>query len=307
VKGQGAGVENLFYLILLLGLGKASRYLTAFPENTATVLNRFVIYICFPATILLRLNSLDIQPQLLALAAVPWVLVGFSIIAVNIIGRYLSWDNRLTGAVMLCVGLGNTSFFGFPAVSIFLGPEYLSYAIIYDQLGTFLALSTFGTITAALYGNSKKISAQKIVMQIITFPPFAALIAGLLCMNLKYPASVLFALEVLSAALVPVVTFSVGSVIIFRQPAVNLVPIGITLFLKMIICPLIAFVVLKAVGIHGPVFDVSIFEAGMPSMVMAGIIASAGNLRSDVANAAIGYGIFLSFLTLPLIRALLWA
>jgi len=50
---------------------------------------------------------------------------------------------------------------------------------------------------------------------------------------------------------------------------------------------------------------VAIFEAAMPSMVMAGILAAAGNLRADIANAAIGYGILFSFVTLPLIYALI--
>lgn len=49
----------------------------------------------------------------------------------------------------------------------------------------------------------------------------------------------------------------------------------------------------------------AIFEAAMPSMVMAGILAAAGNLRADIANAAIGYGILFSFVTLPLIYALI--
>ena len=47
-------------------------------------------------------------------------------------------------------------------------------------------------------------------------------------------------------------------------------------------------VLLLVLGISGPVFQVGVFEAAMPSMVMAGVLAAAGNLRADVANAAIG-------------------
>ncbi len=294
-------MENLFYLILLLALGKISKSVPAFPENTSHVLNQFVIYVSLPATILLKLNGLELQTQLLMLAVIPWVLVLFAILFVRWIARCLAWDRPMTGAVMLCVALGNTSFFGFPAVSIFLGPQYLSYAVIYDQLGTFLALVTFGTLTVSIYGESKKVSFKKISARIISFPPFIAMIAGALGMNIVYPPLILNIFEGLSSTLVPVVTFSVGSALVFRQPLKNVVPIGITLGLKMVVCPLIAFVLLWMMNIKGAVFMVCLFEAGMPPMVMAGVIAAAGNLRSDIATAAIGYGILLSLITLPLL------
>ncbi len=297
-------VENLFYLICLLALGKLSRLLPAFPKNTSTVLNQFVIYISFPATILLKLNGLEVRLQLLMLAVIPWLLVGFSIIIVKVIADRLKWKRDLTGAVMLCVALGNTSFFGFPVIAVFLGEQYLSYAIIYDQLGTFLALVSIGTLIVSVYGEEKDATAKGVLHRVISFPPFIAMILGFILMKVQYPTVLLTMLEGLSATLIPVVTVSVGSVLIFRQPLGNMIPIGIAMGLKMVISPLIVFALLSALNIRGPVFFVSVFEAGMPSMVMAGVIVAAGKLRSDVANAAIGYGILFSFITLPILHYL---
>jgi malate permease and related proteins len=298
-------MDNFIYLLLLLSLGKLSSKLPAFPGNTAQVLNQYVIWISFPATVLLKLNGLQFDSSLLILVLVPWILVFLSVGGVIFISRWLGWDRKLTGAVMLSVALGNTSFYGFPVIAGFLGEQNLKYAILYDQLGSFLAVATFGTIVMSVYGNSTRISAKIILLRIMSFPPFSALVLGLLLARIPIPATPLFVLKGLSATLIPLVIFSVGAQLKFRQPLVNITPILITMGLKMIVSPIIAFGVLLSLGISGVLLQVAVLEAAMPSMVMAGILAAAGNLRADVANAAIGYGILFSFVTLPLIYSLI--
>jgi hypothetical protein len=298
-------MDNLVYLILLLALGNIFRRLPMFPENTPQVLNQYVIWISFPATVLLKLNGLVFDTSLLVLVLVPWILVFLSVGAVILISKALEWDRPLTGAVMLAVALGNTSFFGFPVVATFLGEQNLKYAILYDQLGSFLAVATFGTIVMSVYGSSQRVSLKLILLRIVSFPPFTALVLGLLLSRIPIPSTPLFVLKGLSSTLIPLVTFSVGAQLKFRQPLANVTPILITMGLKMIASPIIVLVLLLTLGISGPVFQVALFEAAMPSMVMAGILASAGNLRADVANAAIGYGILFSFVTLPLIYAVI--
>lgn len=296
-------MDNFVYLLLLLSLGKLSTMLPVFPGNTAQVLNQYVIWISFPATVLLKLNGLSFDASLLVLVLVPWILVFLSVGGVILISKRLGWDRKLTGGVMLSVALGNTSFYGFPVIAGFLGEQNLKYAILYDQLGSFLAVATFGTIVMSVYGNSTRVSVKIILLRIISFPPFSALVVGLLLARIPIPATPLFVLKGLSATLIPLVIFSVGAQLKFRQPLSNIPPILITMGLKMIVSPLIAFGILVALGISGSLLKVAVLEAAMPSMVMAGILAAAGNLRADVANAAIGYGILFSFVTLPLIHA----
>lgn len=292
-------MDKLLFLVLLLALGNLSRRLPAFPENTAQVLNQYVIWISFPATVLVKLNGIEIDAGLIMLPLVPWILLALSSAAVILIGRRLNWEKPLVGGVMLAVALGNTSFYGFPAVSAFFGDQYLAYAIVYDQLGSFLAVATFGTIVMSVYGDGAKVSTKGILFKIVTFPPFVALVLGFALSRTTIHPMIFSMLESLSATLIPLVIFSVGSLLRFRQPATNLKPIAITMILKMLILPIIAIGLMKVLRMTGPAFQITAFEAGMPSMVMAGVLAAAGNLRTDVVNAAIGYGILASFITLP--------
>jgi len=99
--------------------------------------------------------------------------------------------------------------------------------------------------------------------------------------------------------------FSVGAQLRLRQPFSNIKPIAVTIFMKMVLFPGIVLLMLALMNIRGPVFQISVFEAAMPSMVMAGVLALSGRLNAEVANAAIGYGLILSFMTLPLFDFLL--
>ncbi|MFA5906053.1 MAG: hypothetical protein WC836_19130 [Desulfobacula sp.] len=159
------------------------------------------------------------------------------------------------------MALGNTSFFGFPAIVSFFGEDYLSYAIIYDQFGSFLALAIFGTLVVSVYGTEEKVSCKEITKRVFGFPPFLALVIGFLLMKITYPSIMVKILEGLSATLIPLVIFSVGAQLRLRQPCH---PWSCREFL------------------HNP-----------------------GRLNPDVANAAIGYGLILAFITLPFFYYLL--
>lgn len=300
-------MENLFYLFILLALGKISRKLPGFPENMPWLLNQFVVYFSFPSLVLLQTGRLVFKTELAVLIVIPWALVFISVMMVRMISAHLSWDRKLTGGVMLAATLGNTSFLGFPAVVSFFGQDHLAFAIIYDQLGSFLALAVFGTVVVSVYGTKEKISLIQTAKRVVGFPPFAALILGVcvLLMDLSYPPAIIKVLEGLSATLIPLVIFSVGAQLRLRQPLSSIKPIVITIILKMLISPVLAFTILLLMNVRGPVFEISVFEAAMPSMVMSGILAQSGELDSDVANAAIGFGLMLSFITLPLIYSLL--
>lgn len=164
-----------------------------------------------------------------------------------------------------------------------------------------MALAIFGTLVVSLYGSSTRVSLGEVLKRIVSFPPFLALVLGLLFARVPMSGMILLVLKGLSATLVPLAIFSVGAQLRFRQPLSNITPILIILGLKKVVSPVAAMGLLKALGVSGPVFQVAVFEAAMPSMVMAGILAAGGNLRADVVNAAIGYGLVFSFITLPLL------
>jgi predicted permease len=55
---------------------------------------------------------------------------------------------------------GNTSFLGFPIIEALYGQEGMKTAILVDQPGTFVVLSTLGIIVATMYSKGEPNSIQ---------------------------------------------------------------------------------------------------------------------------------------------------
>ncbi len=295
-------MENFILTISFLLIGMGLRRLPQFPENSAQVLNMFVIYVSLPALVLLKVPELAFSKELLIPAFMPWVMLVVSAALVVVMAKMFHWDNETLGALLLLVPLGNTSFLGIPMVRAFFGEEAIPYAVLYDQLGSFLALATYGSAVLAIYGQgNEKPTLKSVIKRIITFPPFICLLAAMALRSVSLPGSFTILLETLAATLVPVVMIAVGLQLTLRLSADVLKPMAGGLLVKLVLAPCLAFIFCRLLGLNTMAAQVSVFEAGMPPMVSAGAMAIMAGLSPKLTAALVGFGILLSFATLPLL------
>ena len=73
-------------------------------------------------------------------------------------------------------------------VRALLGEDALPYAVVYDQFGTFVLLSTFGLYVLAKYSGDAPPTGKQILLRILKFPPVWALLLGLTVMPEQPPA-----------------------------------------------------------------------------------------------------------------------
>lgn len=298
-------MENFILIFLALGLGVLLKRTGAFPDNSAQVLNLFVIWVSLPALILVRIPTLEISTDLAALIVTPWVMLAISAAAVLGAGRLFDWPKPVVGGLLLAVPLGNTSFLGLPMIQAFYGDALVPLGLLYDQLGTFPALATFGAVVVAVYGGGDAPTAKSILTRIFTFPPFLALLFAFALRSWPLPIPLIAALEVLAATLVPVVMVAVGFQFRLRLPEGAWTPLTLALGFKLLLSPLIAWGVVNLAGWSGPPAEVAVFEAGMAPMITAGAVAIAAGLAPELIAAIVGLGILCSFPTLTLVHALL--
>ena len=300
-------MENLIIIFSLLLLGMTLSKLKIFPDNASQILNLFIIYISLPALILLQVPRLTFSKELLVPVLLPWAMVAISAMLVLAASRIFRWPRPTTGALMLMVPLGNTSFFGIPMVEAFWGIGSVSYAVLYDQFGSFLALSTYGSIILAIYSGSEKPTPAVILKRICLFPPFIALVIGLLTMSVPYPAVLEAVLRGIAASLVPVVMIAIGLQIKLKLEPGSWTPFSVGLLIKLVIAPLTAAALCFAFNQHTLAAKVSVFEAGMPPMVTAGALALLAGMAPELTAALVGLGLMASFLTLPVLFQILQA
>jgi len=299
-------MENFAIILTFLLIGMAVRRVPEFPEETAKVLNLFVIYVSLPALVLVNIPALDLSKNLLVPVLMPWGALLFSCAVIVLLSRLLHWRREVTGCFLLLVPLGNTSFLGIPMVEAFFGEGLIPYALLYDQFGSFLALAIYGSLILAIYGDEEnRPTVNSVAKKIVLFPPFIALVLAFLLKPFSYPAIAVSLLETLAATLVPLVMIAVGFQLKFRLGREVTSQLSIGLGIKLIVVPLVALLVCKMAGLEGDAVRVSIFEAGMPPMISAGALAIMANLSPPLAAAMVGIGIILSFVTLPVLYQLL--
>lgn len=299
-------MEPFLFTFLFMLMGMGLRRLPQFPKETSQVLNLFVIYIALPALILLKVPQIRFSQDILTPVIMPWIMLFLSAILVLLAGRFMRWPRKTIGALLLLAPLGNTSFLGIPMIRSFLGETAIPYAVLYDQLGSFLALATYGTVVLALYGSGTKATASIIAKKVVTFPPFLALLLALGIGQWGQLPPLFFSFfEMLSATLVPVVMIAVGFQLTIRLQPEIMAPLGIGITIKLVCAPLLALLGCRLLGIDHQAAQVAVLEAGMPPMVSAGALAIMGGLAPELTAAMVGFGICCSFLTLPLLFQLL--
>ncbi|QNH19342.1 AEC family transporter [Xanthomonas sp. GW] len=291
---------DAFALILaMLALGMLFARLRVLPVNTTEVLNGVVLYLCLPASVLIYVPRLQLNLSLLGLMLTPWLLAGVTVLAVLALRRPLRLRREEHAALLLCVGLSNSSFIGYPMVRALLGETALPYAVVYDQFGTFVLLSSFGLYVLARYGGETPPSLRQTLLRMARFPPLWALAFALTLMPAQPPAWIASGLQHLADAMLPLVMLAVGFSIQLRLPREELKPLAAGLLLKLLLLPALAWPLSWALGLRGQALQANVLESAMPTMITAAALAISHRLAPRLAAALVGYGILLSLATLP--------
>jgi len=298
-------MENFILIVLAISIGYLFKQLRIFPEDAAAILNKFVIFISLPAMILLQIPKLTLSMDILIPVIIAWIVMTLTAILTLFISSKYRFSKEVTGALMLVAVLTNSSFLGIPIINAYLGDEALPFILVYDQMGTFLALATYGIFVAAYYSNESEINMQIMAVKILTFPPFVSLLIALFLIGTPFPDSILKVLQTLANTIVPLALVAVGLQLQLKLPGHEIQPFAIALLIKLIMAPLIALALVAMAGWTNLAASVSVMEAGMAPMVTAGAMASLSGLAPRLSSAIVGYGILISFFTTALLFKLL--
>ncbi len=300
-------MQNFIIIFVFLALGALSKRLFALPEKAPLYINKFIINAALPAVILLKLPQLTLDKNALLPALAPWSLAIVLAGLIFVLARRLKWSREIVGAVLILALYGNSSYLGFPMVRAFFGDEGMPYAIMFDQLGNFIMFAIGTPLLLALFvedetgaKSGRTISALAIVKRIFSFPPFYALLAGLALNGVHYPQVIEKMLAWLGLTLAPLAMFIVGLQLSWHVPAQFRQPLVVVLALRLLISPALALIFFALTGHHELAARVTVFEAAMPTMVTAAIMAIGTNLSPRLCTAAVGFGLMLSLITLPL-------
>lgn len=298
-------MQNFILICVCVLLGMLLRRISAFPQETAHVLNMFALYVSLPALILLKAPTITFSRDFMLVALIPWGLLCFSFGMVLLGARLWRWPRAVTGVLLLIVPVGNTSFLGVPMIQAFFGTAGLAHLIVYDQAGSILIFATYGSVILSLYGRDNSLTLPVMARKILLFPPTAALAIALILRPWLVSDTMTPTLQSLASTLVPLVMTAIGFQLHCRLPRRLLAPLGYGLTIKLIAAPLLVLWGCRLANATGLAVNVSIMEAGMPPMVTAAAMAAVAGMEAELAIALVGVGIVFSFATLPLLYLLM--
>jgi predicted permease len=274
-------------------------------HRPADLLDQLVLGVFLPALILRKVPDLPIGRDAAIPIATAWAGLAVSAAAVLVAGRVLRWDRRTVGTLLLVTPLANTSFLGLAAVRALLGGRYVAPAIAYDQLGTFLALTTYGSVIAGRFGvDPAGRAGPSLLQRLLTFPPFLALLVSVPLRWIELPHPALRGLELLGDLVAPVAMLALG--LRFRVRAARTVRRAAVacLSIRMLLIPLLALGAAWAAG-GGTAWSASVLQAGMPPMATAAVVATTAGLDAELATFVVGAGLLVAFASLPVLGAVL--
>ncbi|MFH7017783.1 AEC family transporter [Flavobacterium sp. FlaQc-47] len=295
-------MNNFILIFSFLALGLILQHIRQFPTHIYKVLNKIVIYVCLPAITLYHIPKIKWSNELLFPILSGWISFLLAFIFFHFLGKRFGWSNKLIGCLILTAGLSNSSFLGYPIIEALFGKKGLETAILVDQPGTFVVVSTLGVFVAAFYskGNADGFSIFK---KIIFFPPFITFVVACSMNIFQYDldGNLQAVLLKIGSLVTPLALLSVGLQLTFDRKSQHWRFLGLGLFFRLIVTPFIIFILYVFVfNQHAEAIKITIMEMAMAPMITGAILASTYGLKPKLSSMMIGFGIPISFITLAI-------
>ncbi|WP_340121399.1 AEC family transporter [Methylobacter svalbardensis] len=294
----------LIQMTLIMACGSGWRFakpagLSA--EHTRQVLTTVVYYMLLPAMVLEVLWSADIglhsfQYTLLGVGS-----IALAMLCIWMIGVLFKFEDRRMGAMILAAAFPNVTYLGLPVLEQTFGSWARSVVIQMDLFATTPLLFTVGALVARHYGEETAEKSRPVWL-FFNAPPFwAAALAVMLNMNgVVAPVWLLGVLQKLSAAVVPLMLFSLGLALSWKAVTVRNIPYIIpVMVIKMALMPLFAMLLVGYLPITGEYRAAAVLDLSMPSMLLGIVFCDRYRLDSSLYAMAVTVTTVISLIALP--------
>jgi predicted permease len=330
-------LENLFTvlrilapLFLLILLGALLKRKNVIPPAAIPVLNGLVVYVTFPALIILALARAPELPADYAKATFCFfaATMGTMLIAF-LIGFVCRLPRTIRGALMMTASFGNSGFLGYPiTLARPLVAGLFPAAVLLDQFGMTLPMYLSVVVVSGAFsgvsethpgaGLHKSPGTVKSILRFFRGPVFVSIILGLMARLVPWPAALLqFAplktlgqivgqtFTYLGQGTTPIVLLAFGAAL--RTGAIRRFPFPVFLScgLKLIVTPLLAWGCCHLIGLPGNLTSLAVQMSAMPTAVMCSVLCTQNSLEGDMAVAIVFASTALSVITVPLALSLL--
>jgi malate permease and related proteins len=291
-------IETVFPVFLIALAG----YLLAWRMTIdGRSLGRLLFYLATPSLVFRSLYTSQVELGTMRQVAIVAVAVCFLCgIAGWLIGSGLPKRERM--AIVLTSAISNNGNMGIPICYFAFGDMGLALGTLYYVVASFIN-NTLGSAVA----SAGAVSMGQALRNSLQVPVLYAAILGLLFNQLggEVPTPIYRAVDLMADATVPGMLALLGIQLhaapIFKSQAV----IWRSVFLRLVIGPLIALVLCLVLAVGGVERDVIILQAAMPTAVMSAVLATEYDTAPHLVATVIFVSTVISMITLSVVLSFL--
>jgi predicted permease len=294
--------DNLFPIMLAASIGFGlAKWLKINPRP----LSQVIFYVFSPVLVFNLINGSQLSNTdiLHTLIFTIVLIIGMGVLA-WLIGNLIRLDRKILAAVLITVMFMNAGNYGLPLTSFAFGQAALAFASVFFVVNS-VATNTVGIVIA----SSGSTSVWNAIKGLVKFPAIYALGLGVLFLQFKWqlPQGLDRTVTLLSNAAIPCMLVLLGMQLVNIKLNGHVVPLVLTVGLRLLVAPVLAFGLARLFGMNGPSYQAVILEAAMPAAVMTTILATEFEAEPTFVTAAVLVTTLLSPLTLTPLLAFLGA
>ena len=220
-----------------------------------------------------------------------------TLLVMTVMSRHLRLTDKCKKLMITMAVFANTGFIGFPLVEELFGASALIYAVIYNMFYQVF----FYTYGMYLLSSDGKVSVADIFRAPVTIASFLALVVFL--GQIPIPEVILDTCSTVGAMTVPLSMIVIGCTLAdMKLVEVMKDKYGYLISgLRLVAFPMVALVMLKALGVSGTVAGICVLITGLPSGSLNVIVAQQQESEPDFAARAVVQSMVYMVVSLPVL------
>lgn len=298
--------EVLSEIFIVMAAGYYIAFIKLVKEENLKMLADLIILISTPLLIFYSMYS-TYKPNLLKVSYIlPFVSSAtliLTLIVSILIFKVFKVPFEKKNVFYALSSFSNTIFLGLPINLALFGDISIPYVILYDFGHTAL----FWTLGIWILSEEKKIDI--LAFKKILNPSFIALILSFLIAisRIKVPEIFLKSAQMIGSITVPLAMLFIGmNMYLIKKDEIE-TSVYVSAVIKLIISPLIAFMLVYFLNLPIDAKKIAVLEAAMPTMMSVAIVAKQFNVKNSFASFGVVIMNMLSFLTIPMFLVLISA
>lgn len=297
------GQEIIFLTTIIIGY--AAFKLKFLNESSLDVLSRLFSNVTLPFLIFVNAVEGATRDDLLGslyVLLMQAAMFGILIVVNKLVVRIFRMRGNTSRIYQMCATIGNMGFVGIPLVLALYGQR----AMIYISLFTIIDQAFVWSYGVALsYPVDSENARMRFDFKKLINPPLIAtvMVIVFIMLGLKLPENIGKAFTNLSNASVPLPFLYIGGMLAVSNVREMLKKwqVYVLIVTKMMIFPVLAFLLLRTLGLPDELVGIYVIVIGLPALAIAPMLARTNGSDETLATAATTLTTIASLVTVPVV------